>query len=597
MIEVSGIRIPLDEAYRAESGAEGDTGVSADVRIGAPSEERLADSAAIRRRVASACGIGADEIRSLHLAKLSVDARKKSDVHFMASFVLEADAACEARALSGAAKPPVSIKRHEAYDGPRIPHTSEAACAHAEGDGRIVVVGSGPAGLFAAWYLAKAGLKPYLIERGGCVEDRLAAVDAFTSGGALDPDCNIQFGEGGAGTFSDGKLTTNTKNPRCRDVLRIFVDAGAPREILWRAKPHIGTDMLIDVVRTMREDIERMGGSVFFDTRMEGIECVRDAEGVQRIAAVRVRDLAAHTVRDIPCADIIVATGHSARDTFSMLHASGARMEAKPFSVGVRIEHLQAAVDRAQYGGAAGHPALHAADYKLSVHLPGGRGVYTFCMCPGGEVVCAASEEGGVVVNGMSRFARDGVNANAAVLVGVDPDDYGANADNPLAGVDFQRSIEHAAFEAAVKAGGAPYAAPAQRVGDFLGVDALKPASSSLARRKRPESSSAGVEPTYARGVAWCDLDGILPAFVTDALREALPLLDRRLHGFADPDAIMTGVETRSSSPVRILRGDDFQSNIAGLYPCGEGAGYAGGIMSAAVDGLRVAEQVAASRA
>ena len=557
MLEISNVRLPLD--------------------AGLPDGCHLVERAAAR-----ALGVKLAAIKEVRLLKRSVDARKKSsgDVHFIATLCVSLKDASQEQNMLGRK----GVKLHEPYAPLEIPALSAAA---RDAEPRPIVVGSGPAGLFAALCLARAGLRPLVLERGGDVEERQKAVAAFEGGGPLDVRTNIQFGEGGAGTFSDGKLTTNVKSPLLPHVLHWFVEAGAPEEILWKAKPHIGTDLLVDVVRTLRHQIEEAGGQVRFHAQLDG---VRFEDGVVSAALVRdTRDGAApDAVEEVSARRIVLACGHSARDTFAMLHDKGLAMEQKPFSMGVRIEHSQRAIDRAQYGKAAGHPALGAADYKLAVHLPDGRGVYTFCMCPGGQVVCAASEEGGVCVNGMSRFARDGRNANSAVLVGVGPEDFGS--DHPLAGVELQRRMEHAAYEAALAAGGTPYQAPAQTVGDFLeGVPS-----------KGPAAGKRAVKPTYARGVVWCDLRECLPPFVSDAIAEALPLLDRRLRGFSDPAAVMTGVEARSSSPVRIVREADFQAHLpqtpevpSGLYPCGEGAGYAGGITSAAIDGLRVALAIA----
>ncbi len=572
MLEVSNVRLPLD--------------------AGLPGRFDLVERAAAR-----ALGVKPASIAEVRLLKRSVDARKKAsgDVHFIATLGVALEDARREADLLGLK----NVKEHKPYvplEIPAIPHAPRDA------EPRPIVVGSGPAGLFAALCLARAGLRPLVLERGGDVDERQAAVAAFDAGGPLDTRTNIQFGEGGAGTFSDGKLTTNVKSPLLPHVLRWFVDAGAPEEILWKAKPHIGTDLLVEVVRTLRHQIEEAGGEVRFHAQLDGIRfeggavaaaLVRDTCGD---GLIRGRDAGSGArsgkLEEIPARRIVLACGHSARDTFELLFDEGLRMEQKPFSMGVRIEHLQRSIDRAQYGKAAGHPALGAADYKLAVHLPDGRGVYTFCMCPGGQVVCAASEEQGVCVNGMSRFARDGRNANSAVLVGVGPGDFGS--EHPLAGVELQRRVERAAYEAALAAGGAPYQAPAQTVGDFLaGEPSMGPAAGKRA-----------VNPTYARGVAWCDLRECLPPFVADAIAAALPLLDRRLRGFADPAAVMTGVEARSSSPVRIVREEDFQAHLpqtpdvpSGLYPCGEGAGYAGGITSAAIDGLRVALAIAAELA
>lgn len=547
MLEISNLRLPLD--------------------AGLSHGEDL-----VRRRIAKAIGCDPLRIADMRLLKRSVDARKKNDVHFVATYAFSLTGADELDVVRRGCRPPAHLKLHEPYAGYRPRRLQRRPAT------RPVVVGTGPAGLFAAWALAKAGACPLVVERGECVDARLESVARFNGGGPLDPDSNIQFGEGGAGTFSDGKLTTNIKNPRCKDVLHIFAEAGAPEEILWQAKPHIGTDLLVDVVRRMREGIVAMGGEVRFGARFES-PCFADGS-LESISVVDVKTERAECVR---ARHLVLACGHSARDTFQAVYDAGLFMERKPFSVGVRIEHPQKLIDRSQYGKAASHPALGAADYKLAVHLESGRGVYTFCMCPGGEVVCAASEEDGVCVNGMSRFAREGRNANAAVLVGVEDRDL--PGDSVLAGVELQRMMERAAYEAA----GSTYAAPAQYVGDFL------------AHRASDGPVDEGVDPTYARGVAWCDLRQVLPEFVSRSIEEALPLLDRRLRGFASKTAVMTGVETRSSSPVRIVRqkdtmqavfheGVDSSQGGSGVYPCGEGAGYAGGIMSAAVDGLRVAE-------
>jgi uncharacterized FAD-dependent dehydrogenase len=500
---------------------------------------------------ARALRINPDDVASVRLFKKSVDARDKSNVHF--TVALDVDVKIRPRAL------PAGCAVLEKTAPRKLPAPRRL-------EYRPIVVGLGPAGLFAALTLAKMGLNPIALERGRPVDERARDVENFWRTGVLNPASNVQFGEGGAGAFSDGKLTTGIKDPRCREVLEALYRAGAPEEILYSAKPHIGTDRLRNVVKNIRNEIIALGGEVRFGTTLKSI-ALENGMVTGAVISDETGDA------QIDARDIILAVGHSARDTFEMLYDLGIAMTQKPFSIGARIEHSQKMIDASQYGRAAGHPALGAADYKLSERMKDGRGVYTFCMCPGGQVVAAASEEGRVVTNGMSLYARDGENANSAVLVSVGPGDFGS--DHPLAGVQFQRRWEEAAFVA----GGGDYRAPAQLIGDFL--------------KKQPSKSAGDVNPTYLPGVKWTEMDNCLPDFAAAALRTALPVFDRRIKGFAGAGAVFTGVETRSSSPVRIERDAACQASVKGLYPCGEGAGYAGGILSAAVDGMRCAEALA----
>ncbi len=499
------------------------------------------------------------DLLEIRIHKRSPDARKKSAPQFVYSLDLEV--ADEAGV------------RTRFKDDPQVRPTPDMAyrCvaqAPAKLPLRPVVVGFGPAGIFAALILAQAGFKPLVLERGKQVRERTKDTWDLWRKHCLHPESNVQFGEGGAGTFSDGKLYTQIRDPRHlgRKVLTEFVKAGAPEEILYVSKPHIGTFRLVSMVEKMRAEIEALGGEIRFGSRLDDL----------RIEDGQVRAVVLENGEEIRADQVILALGHSARDTFAMLHDRDIFMEAKPFSIGFRIEHPQSVIDRARYGKYTGNPLLGAADYKLVHHAKNGRAVYSFCMCPGGQVVAATSEPGCVVTNGMSQYSRAERNANAGIVVDVAPADFGGAG--PLAGIAFQRQWERRAFEL----GGGNYDAPGQCVGDFLAG--------------RPSECLGAVVPSYQPGVKLTDLATALPDYAIAAIREAIPAFDRQIRGFAMADALLTGVETRTSAPLRITRGKDFQSiNVKGLYPAGEGAGYAGGILSAAVDGIEAAEAVASA--
>ncbi|AOI79040.1 MULTISPECIES: NAD(P)/FAD-dependent oxidoreductase [unclassified Burkholderia] len=514
--------------------------------------------AAIRARLAE-LGVAADGLLRYTVFRRAHDARKRADIKL--TYIVDVEVADEAAALERiAGKPHCGVTPDMTY------HFVTKAPEHADFL-RPVVIGMGPCGLFAGLILAQMGFRPIILERGKAVRERTKDTFGLWRKSVLNPESNVQFGEGGAGTFSDGKLYSQIKDPNHygRKVLDEFVKAGAPEDILYLSRPHIGTFRLVSMVEKMRASIHELGGEVRFETRVDDID----------IDQGKVRALKLSNGETLRCDRVVLAVGHSARDTFQMLHDRGVYIEAKPFSLGFRIEHPQGLIDRSRFGKFAGHKQLGAADYKVVHHASNGRAVYSFCMCPGGTVVAATSEPGRVVTNGMSQYSRAERNANAGIVVGITPDDYPGG---PLAGIAFQRKWEERAFEL----GGGDYRAPGQLVGDFIAG--------------RPSTSLGTVEPSYKPGVNPTDLSTALPDYAIEAIREALPEIDKKIAGFAMHDAVLTGVETRTSSPIRIRRKDDYQSlNVEGLYPAGEGAGYAGGIYSAAIDGIEVAQAVALS--
>lgn len=525
-------------------------------------------ASAVRDAVLLRLGIPSGDLLQFQIFRRGVDARKPQAI----LFVYTVD--CEVR-LESAVLARVKKDRRASI----TPDTSYQFVAQAKSqqDARPVIIGLGPSGLFAALILAQSGFRPIVLERGKAVRERTKDTFRMWQHGVLDPESNTQFGEGGAGTFSDGKLYSQVKDPKHygRKVLSEFVKAGAPEEILYVGRPHIGTFRLVSMVEKMRANIIALGGEIRFGSRVDDVSVVSSVPSAVSARTQRVTGVTLASGERIATNHLVLAVGHSARDTFSMLHACGVYIEPKPFSIGFRIEHPQSLIDACRYGKNAGNPLLGAADYKLVHHAKNGRSVYSFCMCPGGTVVAATSEVGRVVTNGMSQYSRNERNANAGIVVGISPEvDYPGS---PLAGVEFQRFWESRAYQL----GGCTYQAPGQLVGDFLA--------------RRPSTEFGSVLPSYTPGVHLCDLSTALPDFAITAIREALPAFGKQMKGFDMADALLTGVETRTSSPIRIKRDDDdLQSlNTCGLYPAGEGAGYAGGILSAAIDGIKIAEAVA----
>ncbi|MCW1986573.1 MULTISPECIES: NAD(P)/FAD-dependent oxidoreductase [Novosphingobium] len=525
-------------------------------------------SEAMLPAIAARLGVGEAQILRHAVAKRGNDARRKNAIQLVYAVDVTLSPQDEAEVLARlAGDTHVRPTPDTSY---RFPVRAPEGWQAGEGE-RPVVIGAGPCGLLAGLILAQMGLRPIIIERGKAVRERTKDTWALWRKSVLTPESNVQFGEGGAGTFSDGKLYSRIKDPRHlgRKVLVEFVKAGAPDDILTEAHPHIGTFRLVTMVMSMRETIEKLGGEYRFGTRVDDFAVETDAAGERRLAGLHLSN-----GEYLPARRVIMAVGHSARDTFEVLYNRGVHIEAKPFAIGVRIEHPQSLIDQARYGACAKHPILGPAAYALAHQASNGRSVYSFCMCPGGRVVAAASEEGRVVTNGMSQYSRAEFNANSGLVVDITPErDFPGH---PLAGIALQRHWEERAFVA----GGSNYQAPGQKVGDFLAG--------------KPSSAFGSIVPSYQPGVHLTALEECLPDFVTDALREALPVFGRQMAGYDHPDVVMTGVETRTSSPVRITRGKDLQSlNTRGLYPAGEGAGYAGGILSAAVDGIRAAEALA----
>ena len=528
MLRISGLNLPLDH-----------------------------DPDALAPALCARLDIPRDALRTFSIYRRGNDARRRSAIQLV--YTLDVDLVNEAEVLARFAGD------KDVRPTPDMAYRFVTRAPEGWSGLRPVVIGAGPCGLFAGLILAQMGFRPIILERGKAVRERTKDTWGLWRKNVLNPESNVQFGEGGAGTFSDGKLYSQIKDPKHygRKVLDEFVKAGAPEDILYLSRPHIGTFRLVSMVEKMRATIHQLGGEVRFEQRVEDID----------IDNGKVRGVKLANGETLRCDHVVLAVGHSARDTFQMLHDRGVYMEPKPFSLGFRIEHPQGVIDRSRFGKFAGHKLLGAADYKVVHHCSNGRAVYSFCMCPGGTVVAATSEPGRVVTNGMSQYSRNERNANAGIVVGITPDDYPGG---PLAGIAFQRKWEERAFEL----GGGDYCAPGQLVGDFIAG--------------RPSTSLGSVEPSYKPGVRPTDLSTALPDYVIEAIREALPQLDKKIPGFAMHDAVLTGVETRTSSPLRVRRGDDFQSiNVEGLYPAGEGAGYAGGIYSAAIDGIEVAEAVA----